>query len=183
MYMRSVKKPSLTWASIVVLGLLPGLAASARAEDPADLPAVPPRACALIHIRLADIWNNPALDEFRQPAGAGPRGEFTFYRVYIGPEAGFEMCKSRRLTEITDGTSNTWMVVTAAEGVEWTKPDELPYDAKKPLPKLGNFFGGGFNTAMMDGSVHYFLRPSERTMRALITPAGGEEVRPDDGVR
>ena len=35
----------------------------------------------------------------------------------------------------------------------WTKPDDLPYDADKALPKLGGMFEGDFHVAMADGSV------------------------------
>jgi prepilin-type processing-associated H-X9-DG protein len=95
----------------------------------------------------------------------------------VGAEAPFDLHKSRRIADIKDGTSNTWMVVETDEAVPWTKPDELAYDPKKPVPRLGNFFGGGFNAAFMDGSVHYFRRaPAERTLRALITHAGGEVI-------
>ncbi|WP_261363099.1 hypothetical protein [Gemmata palustris] len=32
---------------------------------------------------------------------------------------------------ITDGTSNTFMCVTAATAVPWTKPDELEFDPER----------------------------------------------------
>jgi prepilin-type processing-associated H-X9-DG protein len=104
----------------------------------------------------------------------------TYYRVFVGAEAAFDLHKTRRFADITDGLSNTWMVVDAGEAVPWTKPDELVYDPKGPLPKLGNHLAGGFNVAFMDGSVRYFARPpDERTQRALITHAGGEVIRLD----
>jgi hypothetical protein len=39
------------------------------------------------------------------------------------------------------------MVVEAAEAVPWTKPADLPYDPKQPLPKLGGMFKDVFNAA------------------------------------
>jgi len=73
------------------------------------------------------------------------------------------------------------MIVAAAEAVPWTKPDELVYDPKGPLPKLGVFFAGGFNAAFMDGSVRTISRSvDEAVLRAAITPAGGEVFRLDD---
>jgi prepilin-type processing-associated H-X9-DG protein len=82
-----------------------------------------------------------------------------------------------KFTSITDGTSNTIMVAEAGEAVIWTKPDDLAYDAKNPVPKLGGIFETGFNVAMCDGSVR-FLKPDidEKLIRALITPQGGEVV-------
>jgi prepilin-type processing-associated H-X9-DG protein len=69
------------------------------------------------------------------------------------------------------------MVVEAAQSVPWTKPEELPYDPAKPVPKLGGFFSGGFNAAYMDGSVHFFSKvPELNILRALITHQGGEVI-------
>ena len=75
-----------------------------------------------------------------------------------------------------DGVSNTMAVAEAARPVIWTKPDELAYDPKGPAPKVGGgVFEGGFNAAFYDGSVRFLpSSTSEKTLRALITPNGGE---------
>jgi hypothetical protein len=71
-------------------------------------------------------------------------------------------------------------VAEAKEPVPWTKPDDIPYDAKKKVPKLGGLFKEGFHAAMADGSVMFIARKvDEKTLRALITPAGGEVIDRD----
>ena len=77
---------------------------------------------------------------------------------------------------IPDGCANTAMLAEAAESVIWTKPDELEFDRQKPLPKLGGVFSDGYHIAFADTDVHFFKAGSlsDETLKAIITPAGGE---------
>lgn len=114
------------------------------------------------------------------PASPLKPGE-THYRVFVGGGALFDLNKGARFADILDGTSNTIMIVETAESVVWTKPADIPYDAQKPLPKLGGFYANGmFNVGLADGSVRA-LRGDlpEATLRALITRGGGEPVNVD----
>jgi len=101
----------------------------------------------------------------------------TFFQVFTGPNAMFVPGRRNNIAAIQDGTSNTFMIVEAGEAVVWTQPVDLVYDAKKPVPKLGGHFKGGFIVGMGDGSVR-FVRDTmkEENLRALITANGGEVV-------
>ena len=66
------------------------------------------------------------------------------------------------------------------EAMPWTKPEDLSFDADKPLPKLGGVFPGGFNVSLCDGSVRFISdKISQETLKAAITRNGGEVLGKD----
>ncbi|HEV8002937.1 MAG TPA: DUF1559 domain-containing protein [Planctomycetaceae bacterium] len=87
--------------------------------------------------------------------------------------------RSARIREITDGTSNTIMLVEADDqhAVIWTKPDDLDVDLNKPMAGLAIRPPGGYIVLMADGAVK-FLRAGIQpgTLAALFTCASGEPV-------
>jgi hypothetical protein len=112
--------------------------------------------------------------------GADPKETKTHYRVFHGPGAAYEGTKGRRYpADFIDGTSNVILIVEAEEGVPWTKPDELPFDPKKDLPKLGFKDSYYFQVAFADGSVRVVTKKVEKdAVKAYVQRASGE-VRPD----
>ena len=105
----------------------------------------------------------------------------TSYFVLTGPATLFpDRKEGMKFSEITDGISNTIQVVEAKHEVPWTKPEDISYDANKPLPKLGGFHPGGFNAAFADGAVRFISERVDQTVfRSLITGAGGEVISAD----
>ena len=73
------------------------------------------------------------------------------------------------------------MIIEAGEPVPWTKPVDLDYQDKMALPKLGGMFKDGFHVLMADCAASFINRKKikEETLRAAITPAGGEVLGKD----
>jgi hypothetical protein len=129
---------------------------------------------------------------FAPPMGVKTRQPHsTFYRVFTGtntvfPEPAVKVpggpSPGTTISAIFDGTSNTLLIVEAAEAVPWTKPEELPNDAKA-LPKLGAALPDRFYAAMADGSVYAFKKAiPEKMLRPMITINDGIYVDWDSWV-
>jgi hypothetical protein len=141
-------------------------------------------------------------DVLKSPRGGAPAGH-THYRTFVGPQAIFsppkpaarvgEMYKALKDSAIpyftkstaggtvpevvTDGVINTFFFAEAADAVPWTKPDELAYEAGKPLPKLGGVYDDGFFAVSAAGAVVFVPSGTdEKTVRALITAIGNETI-------
>jgi len=139
--------------------------------------------------RLNEPWDSEhnkkllaQMPEIFAPPGIKTKEKHTtFYRVFVGPGAIFEGNKGINLLDIKDGTFSTVLAVEAGQAVPWTRPDELPFDPKKALPKLGGIFNGDFNVLLADGAVRFVRKPfNEEVFRAMITRSGGEVVNFND---
>jgi hypothetical protein len=116
--------------------------------------------------QMDEPWDGPnnkqLLDRmpavFRSPYD-DPKSTSTAYAVLVGKGTVFEPGeKGINIPEITDGTSNTILVVEARRNCPWMKPEDIPFDADKPVPELGGFVENKFAAALADGSVHVFDR-------------------------
>ena len=136
-------------------------------------------------IDLSKPWNDPAntkafeteLDIFRCPSAVMPPNQTT-YMAIVSPNGCFRPGESTRFSDITDGTSNTLMVIEVApeHAVPWMAPqdaDEQLVLSFGPDSKLAHT--GGTQAALVDGSVRFLSDniPTE-VRRALISIAGDD---------
>lgn len=103
----------------------------------------------------------------------------TTYLAPVGPKTIFGGKKGMPIQKITDGTSNTIMILESddSRAVYWTQPEDYRIDPNNPLAGLIRPSAAGFNAAFADGSVHLLpanINPA--TLRALYTANGGEPV-------
>ncbi len=103
------------------------------------------------------------------------------YTQYVAPAGkGFVVDGDtpRHLRDVTDGLSNTLMVVTVKpdKAVPWTKPGGFDLDPQTAGKILDGYENGNL-VLMADGRVHY-LDPKldAKTLKALLTIAGGEPI-------
>jgi prepilin-type processing-associated H-X9-DG protein len=145
--------------------------------------------------KFDEPWNSPNnsavtnqfVDVFRCASASETPSTETNYMLVTGPGTLFESDKTSSFRDVTDGTSNTIMIVeVVGTGVSWAEPKDL--DASKiafPLSSGGASSTGsrhpsGVNVAMGDGSARFISDAiSPQTFRALITRAGGEVTGPD----
>jgi hypothetical protein len=106
----------------------------------------------------------------------------TTYLAPIGDATMWPGAKGVRISEVTDGLSNTIFLVDANDdhAVVWTKPQDLDYDAKAPMKGLGGRYHAGFLAAMADGSLRLVnTGVSKTTLQAAFTRNGGEVLGSD----
>ncbi len=142
--------------------------------------------------RFDEPWDSPnnlaiakeAGRNWRCPSQPDVDYPITNYVAIVGPHTIFDGPHCRRFEEITDGISNTIMVVEVADsGIRWNEPRDLRFDEidfsinGEKRPGIGSHHPKKINAAMCDGAVISMpdSTPPE-VVKALTTIDGGEDV-------
>lgn len=104
----------------------------------------------------------------------------TTFQVPVGKATMFFNDEGATFRDITDGTSNTIMIIEVApdEAAIWTQPDDWEFDEQNPRRGLERQDRDTFVTAFADGSAHTLpVKLKRETLKALVTRAGQEIVK------
>ena len=138
--------------------------------------------------RFDESWDSPhnrevtaqVLPVYACPSVDEPATE-TNYMFITGKNTLFEGQQAVKFGEITDGTSNTIMVVEVrGKGVHWARPMDLDGSALQQLRSgdggIDSHHPGGANVAFADGSIRFlrFDDVSAAELRDQITPRGDQ---------
>jgi len=134
---------------------------------------------------LDEAWDSPnnkplgdrLLNVFHCPSQVVPPG-LTTYEVVVDPRSLFTGKPSGvPIGAVTDGLSNTLLVVEGAVPVPWSKPGDLSLASGEPLLGMGSKHPGGLNVLTADGSVRFFKNSiSPQVLKAMATCNGGEVI-------
>ncbi|MBX3399835.1 MAG: DUF1559 domain-containing protein [Gemmataceae bacterium] len=123
------------------------------------------------------LENNPMPRVFEIVGTTKPGSKETHMQVFRGNGAMFDLVQGVKITQIADGTSNTFMIAQGKTAVPWTKPDDIEYDPKKNPHEFFLWIGDITNIAFGDGSVRTIAKTIKpATLHAHITKAGGEVI-------
>ncbi|MBI2825617.1 MAG: DUF1559 domain-containing protein [Planctomycetia bacterium] len=119
---------------------------------------------------------------YRSPLSSAAAGKTT-YVAPVYPAAIFGAKEPLQIKQVTDGLSNTIMLVEADDdhAVVWTKPDDIQIDAANPAKGLVNGRTHGLLVLIADGSVRFIgERIGQRALKALLTADQGEVLDAKD---
>ena len=140
---------------------------------------------------LEQPWDSPqnralgniSVPVFRCPSdpGADANSTETNYVRIVGKDTiGGMPNEAVKLRDITDGTSNTILVVEVAGlHINWVEPRDVTVEELMEMVAKGraSFHSGGFQAVFADGSVHFIsYGVNPKTLRALLLRNDGQPV-------
>jgi len=124
--------------------------------------------------RTRDLPSNTDLSGFKLLVG---NGAYTYSTSSSDPNN----WSGPRISQVLDGLGNTFGVIElmSDQAVEWTRPDDIPFNPANPLAGVGTIPADGLLVSMLDGSVHTInpaVTPQNFAMFATMN--GGETFGP-----
>ncbi len=137
--------------------------------------------------KLDEPWDSPTNKKliekmpklYAAPGSKVADKHMTNYVTVRSKDSMFPAGKENKIAHVTDGTSNTVMVLEVDDehAVVWTKPDDFEPDKDDPLKGVVGLRNGKFLALFGDASVRVLPGTlSKETVRAIYTQAGGEVV-------
>jgi len=156
----------------------------------------PPSQALYKEFNLAEPWdsqhNRPLATRMPQvfQTPGRPRDGKTSYLAPLSKSTMFPGVEGVHRSEITDPVANTVALVQAApdRAVEWTRPDDLKFDAAVPMEGLGGLQITGDTVGLRDGIPALFADGAVRLLKwnlppkdmaGFFTRAGGESPPKD----
>lgn len=166
-------KPWHSWRALILPFLdQPDLAKAYRLDEPWNGPNN-----ARLLTRCPAVFHCPSAKHSKS-------ANRTNYVAVVGPETIWPGPVPVSIGDITDGTSNTVLVVEVRDaGIAWLAPDDLTFEEGSAVPSnspgrtASSPHTGGGQVLMGDGTVRFIKLDINREIwRALLTRAGGEEI-------
>jgi len=111
------------------------------------------------------------------PTDPGFAKNRTRFQVIQAKGGVFDGDTATQLAQMKDGSSNTLLVLEAGESIEWTKPDQLRFDPKGAMPKLGNPAQRECLILLGDASIQPISRDvSAEAFGPLVTKNGNDSL-------
>ena len=138
-------------------------------------------------IDLSKPWNDPAnaavcetsLSVFRCPSARMPSNH-TIYLCVVGQDSCFDANNPKPYSKITDGTSNTLIIVEVPKDrtVPWMSPQDADESLILGITDDSNVaHAGRIHAALADGSTRFISVNIDRaTLKALLTTSGNDVV-------
>lgn len=115
---------------------------------------------------------------YRCPRSKLAASGMTVYLAPVGPETIFSGPEGTKMRQVTDGLSNTILIVEASEdrAVPWTKPEEWKFDPTEPSNGLGGHFPNRLLLLLADGSVHVVRDTINKDQLVPLFTRNGREI-------
>jgi len=118
---------------------------------------------------MPEIYRSPTA---APTANQTPEGE-THFQGLVGQRTAL----GASFRDITDGTSNTLLIVESLDSVPWTKPADIPFENELDLPRIQPRPGHPLHFLMVDGSVRKMETIDPTNLMWMILRDDGQTVR------